>query len=315
MQNSRFWQFWFHINPKTIRQTIARVGDHRLPGLAAEMAYNSMLALFPGILAVITAIGIFQSLTETFNNLVQQISEIVPDQAMSLIEDFAAEISTSRDTGLFSISFAIAIWASSGALSAAMTALDQIHQIPPKMRRPFWKAKPISLLMTIGTILLVLTAIFLVFISDLIIRHVASQNDTFAPWVLTSWRLLSLPLALGIMSITFGFIYRFGPSRWQEGKPIMPGAILAAVFWALISNLFRFYVSNFGDYNRTYGAVGAVIVLLLWLYLSSLVLLIGDELNVVVGEAMLGRITPRPQERRAVQSALFNRGQRSRRSD
>ncbi|HEY9882032.1 MAG TPA: YhjD/YihY/BrkB family envelope integrity protein, partial [Thermosynechococcaceae cyanobacterium] len=84
-------------------------------------------------------------------------------------------------------------------------------------------------------------------------------------------------------------IYRFGPSRWTVGTPILPGAILAAIFWAVLSGLFRFYVTHFGSYNRAYGVIGAVIVLLLWLYLSSLVMLIGAQLNVTVGAAMQRR--------------------------
>jgi membrane protein len=91
---------------------------------------------------------------------------------------------------------------------------------------------------------------------------------------------------LSIVATAFAFIYRFGPSRWSHGTPIMPGALLAAISWAILSGLFRLYVSNFGNYNRAYGAVGAVIILLLWLYMSSLVLLLGDQLNVTVGEAM-----------------------------
>lgn len=286
MKSSRFIQFWRHITFKTIWKTIQRAAQNRLPGLAAEMAYNAMLALFPGILAVITAIGLFQPLTRTFNELVGQLSEVAPLEAMTIIQEFANDISGSRDRGLFSVSFAIALWASSGALSAAMTALDQIHQIPPREMRPFWKAKFISLCLTMGTIALLVVALTLVFVSDIIVRQIAMQSDVIKPWVLMVWRLLSFPLALWIMSITIGFIYRFGPSRWSPGKPIMPGAILAAVFWAVLSNLFRLYVANFGDYNRAYGAVGAVIILLLWLYLSSLVLLIADQLNVTVGEVM-----------------------------
>ncbi|MBW4655335.1 MAG: YihY/virulence factor BrkB family protein [Kaiparowitsia implicata GSE-PSE-MK54-09C] len=293
MRYWRFWHFWLNITPRTLGKTIQRAGQYRLPGLAAEMAYNTMLALFPAILAMITAIGIFQPLQRTFQGLVGNVSEVVPLQAMALIQEFADEISTSRDTGLFSVSFAIAIWASSGALSAAMNALDQIHQIPPNLRRPFWKAKLISLLLTVGTLLLLLVAIFLVFVSDLIIRNVAGQSDALQHWVLTGWRLLSFPLSLGIMALAFGFIYRFGCSRWEKGWPLMPGAIVAAVFWAIASNGFRVYVANFADYNRTYGAVGAVIVLMLWLYLTSLVLLFASALNVSVGESMMAKASDR----------------------
>jgi membrane protein len=169
-----------------------------------------------------------------------------------------------------------------------MSALDQIHQIPPPKMRPFWKAKIVSLGLTIGTILLLLMASTLIFISDVIINIVAVRSGKLEWGLLHIWQLLSLPLALGIVVLAFAFIYRFGPSRWTSGTPILPGAILAAAFWAILSSLFRFYVSQFGQYSRVYGAIGAVIVLLLWLYLCSLALLIGAQMNVTVGEEMRG---------------------------
>ncbi|MBE9177647.1 YihY/virulence factor BrkB family protein [Oculatella sp. LEGE 06141] len=290
--SSPFIRFFQHLNLRTVKTTIKHAGQQRLPGLASEMAYNTMLALFPAVLAVLTAIGLFEPLKTTFENLARQVSEVAPEEVLTLIQDFADDISTSRNSGLFSISFAIALWASSGALSAAMTALDQIHQIPPGRTRPFWKAKIISLILTIGSIVLLMLASMLVFVSDLIVKHVAQQSGSLETGVLTFWRLLTWPLALGIVSVAFAFIYRFGPSRWSAGKPLMPGAILAAISWAVISSLFRLYVSHFGNYNRAYGAVGAVIVLLLWLYLSSLIMLIGDQLNVTVGAAMREGMDP-----------------------
>jgi membrane protein len=257
----------------------------RLMGLSAEMAYNAMLALFPAILAVLTAIGLFEeSLQDTFRDLANQLSQVAPDQVLELIRAFRDEISRTKSSSLFSFSFLLAIWTASGALSAAMNALDQIHEIPSQQTRPFWKAKLISLGLTIGSIVLLVTASFLVFISGWLVGMVAQQSGVGI--LLTLWRLLSWPLALGIVATAFAFIYRFGPSRWTQGTPIMPGAVLAAISWAILSGLFRLYVANFGNYNKVYGAVGAVIVLLLWLYMTSLVLLLGDQLNVTVGKAM-----------------------------
>lgn len=285
MLKIRFVRFFRYISWDTLKKTFVRVGEGRLMGLASEIAYNAMLSLFPAILAVLTAIGLFEeSLQSTFKQLAVQLSKVAPDEALVLIRDFAREITQTKNTGLFSISFVVAIWAASGALSAAMTALDQIHQISPQQTRPFWKAKLISLGLTIGTIVLLLLASFLVFISDLILKFFVSESGL--SFLLTVWRLLSWPLALGIVSAAFAFVYRYGPSRWDSGTPMMPGAVLAAVSWAILSGLFRLYVSNFGNYNQAYGAVGAVIVLMLWLYMSALVLLIGDQLNVTVGKAM-----------------------------
>lgn len=285
MLSARFFRFFRYLNLTTLKRTFTRATQRRLTGLSAEMAYNAILALFPAVLAILTAIGLFEeSLQSTFHNLVSQLSEVAPYEVVELIRQFKQELTRTKSSSLFSFSFILAIWTASSAMSAAMNALDQIHKIPPEDMRPFWKAKLISLGLTIGSILFSVLACFLVFISDWLVKLLVVQSG--ASILLTLWRLLSWPLALGIIAIGCAFIYRFGPSHWNKGTPIMPGAILAAIAWAIVSALFRLYVTNFGNYNKVYGAVGAVIVLLLWLYMTSLVLLLGEQLNVTVGEAM-----------------------------
>jgi membrane protein len=118
---------------------------------------------------------------------------------------------------------------------------------------------------------------------------VVSGNSSLI-FLLYIWKLLRWPLALGIVATAFSFIYRYGTSVWKSGTPIIPGAMIAAVFWAILSALFRQYVANFGNYNKVYGAVGTVIVLMLWLWMSAAVLLIGDQLNVTVGEDIRSKL-------------------------
>ncbi len=287
MFKPRFVRFFRHLNWRTLKKTFARTTERRLLGLASEIAFNAILSLFPAILAVLTAIGLLaESLQATFKQLAVQLSQVLPEEALILIRDFATtEITNSKNSSLFSLSFVLAIWTASGAVSTAMTALDQIHQIPPEKMRPFWKAKLVSLGLTVGTMLLLVLASFLVFTSDLLLGMMVRGNDSLV-FLLHLWQLLRWPLALSIVAVAFSFVYRYGPSRWNPGTPMMPGAILAAVFWAILSALFRLYVANFGNYNKVYGAVGAVIVLMLWLSMSAAVLLIGDQLNVTVGEDM-----------------------------
>jgi membrane protein len=291
MPQPRFVSFFRHLNWRTFKKTIARTIKRRLLGLASEIAFNAMLSLFPAILAVLTAIGLLEeSLQNTFKQLAEQVSQVAPEEAMTLIKDFAnQEIAHSKNSGLFSLSFVIALWTASGAVSTAMTAFDQIHQIPAEKTRPFWKAKIISLGLTVGTILLLVLASFLVFLSDLLLGFVVSGNSSLI-FLLSIWKLLRWPLALGIVATAFSFIYRYGTSVWKSGTPIIPGAMIAAVFWAILSALFRQYVANFGNYNKVYGAVGTVIVLMLWLWMSAAVLLIGDQLNVTVGEDIRSKL-------------------------
>ncbi|MEB3211079.1 MAG: YihY/virulence factor BrkB family protein [Leptolyngbyaceae bacterium] len=284
----RFFKFFQYISPGVVREMIRRVSMQHLPGLASEMAFTEILALFPAILAIFTAIGLFETLKGRFLQMIGQLSGVVPSEAFRLIENFATEVSSDRNSSLFSVSFVLAIWISSSALGAAMRAMDQIHQIPPKKRRPYWKSKLIAIGLTVAVIILVVIATFLVFISNMLINHLleraAEQRDLLEQFGLVLFQAMTWPLVLLIMSSVFAFIYRFGPSRPSPGKPIFPGAVLAAASWAVMSWGFRLYVSQYGNYNRVYGAVGAVIILMLWLYISSLIMLIGDQLNVVVGE-------------------------------
>ena len=280
-----FVRFLSYINWHTVKVVTRSTFRQRLPSLASEMAYNSMLGLFPAILAFVTAIGLFRPLKSTFATLAARLSEVAPTGVPELIYGFESRIVDSQSRGLFSVSFLFALWASAGAMSAAMRSLDQMHQIPLRKRRPFWKARLVSISLTIGTIALLITASSLVFVSDLIVQQlVIRSTGEIGIWVSEIWRLFRWPLALGVMSVAFAFVYRFGPSRWSPGKPLMPGAILAASSWAVISGGFRLYVTHFG--NFVYSAVATVIVLLLWLWITSLVMLIGDLLNLTVGKAM-----------------------------
>jgi membrane protein len=298
MFKPRFLRFFRHLNWRTLKKTFARTMETRLFGLASEIAFNAMLSLFPAILALLTAIGLLaESLQNTFKQLATQLSQVLPEEALVLIRDFATtEITNSKNSGLFSLSFLLAIWTASGAVNTAMTALDQIHQIPREQIRPFWKAKLVSLGLTIGTMLLLVSASFLVFTSDWLLGMVARENGSLI-FLFEIWQLLRWPLALSIVAYAFGFIYRYGPSVWNSGTPMMPGAILAAIFWAMLSAMFRLYVANFGNYNKVYGAVGAVIVLMLWLSMSAAVMLIGDQLNVIVGEDMRSKLQSRSAEK------------------
>ncbi len=377
MGNFRFFLFFRYLNWFVVKKTIKRTFEARLMGLSSEIAFNTLLALFPTILAIFMAIGFFEdSLQRILEDLVRQYKNVVPVIVWDLLKNFVNEIAKTKSKRLFSISFIVAIWLSSGALSAAMRALDQITHIPRKKIRPFWQAKLISLFITLGSIFLLVIASFLVFLGDsivkiaieLMVKFQLTQTGTsllIILWRLLSWPIvlsvivitvafiyeiikspknikypikkiklivlviiisgiilliltgllvlvdhlmiglkfnynlasvlikissfLSWPVALIFVSIAFAFIYRIGVSYWQQGTPLLPGAILAAISWAIISGLFRLYVSNFGQYNKVYGAVGAVVVLMLWLQITSLLMLLGYQLNIIVGEIMLNQ--------------------------
>ena len=361
-----FIRFLSYINWQTIRKTIANTVENRLTGLSAEMAFNAMLGLFPAIITVLTAIGLFEkSVAATLGNLAIRFADIIPQQIWNLLLNFIEEARLSQGKNWFSLSFIAAIWIISGVIGSAINAIDRIDRVPYHKRRPFWKIKIIAILLTIGTIFLLILACFLLIVGDILLRVAFQQNLgqlllliwkifsvitifsiviitislvyrvqhyrrkqqkseekdmvitiivgvglifvqlvysififvrglivnfdvelTVSTFLVNIWRLLSFPLGLAIVAIAFATVYYYGCSYRLPRTPLIPGAILAAISWAIVSAVFRLYVAHFGVYNKVYGALGTAIVLLLWLYLSSLVMLLGEQLNVVVGATM-----------------------------
>lgn len=270
---------------------IRRSLQHRLSGLSAEIAYNAIFSLFPAILALLTAIGLLNLPETQLREVVRDLDGVVPREATALVQIVIDGLRGSSSQGLFSLSFGVAIWVSSSVMTSIMSALDQIHGLSRRQLRPFWKAKLVAIGLSVGTMVLLIGAVVTVFMGEmginLIAKTVAAQNDTvglplFATTLLWMGQMLSLPIALTIVGVSLGFIYRYGPSRWQHGTPLAPGVLVATGVWAIVSGGLRFYVSTFGNYNQAYGAVGAVIILLLWLYLSSFAMLIGAEVNAVL---------------------------------
>ena len=352
--------FWY-----ILRRTVACTINKRLAGLSSEMAFNAMLGLFPAIITILTAISLFEtSVKATLGDLAIHFEGIVPTEVWSLLWNFTEGVTLSQGKSWFSLSFITAIWIISGGIGSAINALDNIHQIPKRNRRPFWHNKLIAILLTIGTMILLIAASFLLLIGDFLLQIALEQNwgelllitweifsiitiftilsaalyiiyrlqrisarralknhstliglviigstilsqlvyssfifvqtliinanleEKVSSLLISIWRLLSFPSALGIVAIAFAFIYQFGTSSRAKGIPLLPGAILAAISWAIVSVVFRYYVFYAGMYHRIYGALGTVIILMLWLYLSSLVMLLGEQLNVILGEVI-----------------------------
>ncbi|GAB4224687.1 MAG: hypothetical protein Kow0049_00670 [Stanieria sp.] len=167
-------------------------------------------------------------------------------------------------------------------ISTVVYLINRIRKISFKISKKNNKYILIVLIFISGIVLTQIVYCLFLFVSSLIIN--SNLEKTFITLLVSIWRLLSFPLALGIIAVAFAFIYRFGTSYWSKGTPILPGAILASIAWVVVSGLFRLYVARVGVYNKIYGAIGTIIVLMLWLHLSSLVMLLGAQLNVIVKE-------------------------------
>ncbi len=249
-------------------------------GLAAQLAYFLILALFPFILVLVSLMGTFGS-PELASEVLAYFRKVMPEDAYEIIETFTGNIISGRAEapGLLSFGILFTIWAASGAFAALINALNRAYDV--QETRPFWKVRGIAILMMLGLSVLILAGVLLLVVGEPIGKTVANifgLGDLF----LFVWDIARWPAALFFMVFTVALLYYFAPDVNQPFRWITPGGLIGVLLWVLASVAFNFYVSNFGSYNKTYGSIGAVIVLLLYLYISSLTILFGATLNAIL---------------------------------
>ena len=267
--------------PELLKRTWVDMREDDVTGLAAQLSYYWFLALFPAILFVV-ALASFFPLTNYLDDLSRGLGPFVSPQVLELIQDQMRRIADSDHGGLLTFGILGAIWSSSAALVSIVGALNRAYDITEG--RPWWKVRLLAIALTLGLAVMVLLALTLVLVGPQAATWVADQTGLGASlkW---AWLVLQWPLVFLLIATAIGLLYYFGPDADQDWSWLTPGAVLATILWLLISLAFRFYVVTFTDYQTAYGPVGAVIVLLLWLYFTGLAILIGAELNAEIEHA------------------------------
>jgi membrane protein len=246
-------------------------------GLAAQLAFYLILALFPFLLVLVSLMGTFSS-PELAGEVLGYFREVTPDQVYGIVESYLSDIIAGNRPapGLFSVGLVLTLWSASGAFAALIAALNKAYDV--EETRPFWKVRGIALLMTLGLSVMMIIGVLLLVAGPPIGRGIADLLGLGEVFTLI-WNVVQWPVALSLMVFTVALLYYFAPDAEQPFRWITPGGLIGVLLWVLASVIFRFYVSNFGSYDATYGSIGAVIVLLLYLYISSLTILFGAELN------------------------------------
>src|SRR5688572_10083454 len=268
---------WTELFRRTIKDTI----DDDCLGLAAQLAYYFFLALFPAVLFVL-ALASFFPLGNFIDDTVRLLRPVAPADVLGLFEEQLRRISNADSGGILTIGVLGALWSSSAAVVAIIGSLNRAYDI--EEGRPWWKVRLTAIGLTIGLALLVLTSFTLIVAGPTIAERLATSLGlgTAFEW---TWKILQWPLAFALVSTAVGLVYYFAPDAEQDWAWITPGAVIGTLLWLIVSLIFKFYVANFADYNATYGAVGGVIVLLLWFYISGLAILVGAELNAEIEHA------------------------------
>ena len=264
----------------TLKATVQEFVRDDALGLAAQLAYYLILALFPFILFLVAVVDAFSSSSPQFvNELFGYLGRVMPAQVFDLIQTYTERTLRNEDTapGLLSVGILGAIWAASGAFSSLINALNRAYDV--QETRPFWKVKGIAILMTLGLSVLVFVGALLLVAGPSIgetIAEVFTLDDEFE----LVWNIARWPAALLFMVVTVALLFYFAPDAGQPFRWITPGGFVGVALWVLASVAFNLYLgSDFNSYNATYGSIGTVIVLLLYLYISSLTILFGATLN------------------------------------
>jgi membrane protein len=268
---------WKELLTRTAKETQA---DNGL-GLAAQLAYYFFLALFPALLILIALAGVFAD-AGLVERLVSMMSGAVPPDVVSIVRDQLIRISQGDQGGILTFGVLAALWSSSAAMVSLIDALNHAYDVEDS--RPWWKQRLVAIGLTVGIAVFIIASFALVLAGPEIADWLAARLGLGSIFVWT-WKILQWPLVFLLVALAFCLVYYFGPDVDQDFVYLTPGSVLATVLWVSGSLAFRFYVVNFGSYNETYGTIGGVMVLLLWLYLSGLVVIIGAEANAEIEHA------------------------------
>jgi len=265
---------WFELAKRVWNE----IGEDHMFGRAAELSYYFLLALFPLLIFLTSVIGIILgSGSGTRHALFNYLARIMPPAAFQLLDATMYEVTNSSGGGKLSFGLLAALWAASNGMSAITDSLNVAYDV--QERRPWWKQRLVAISLTLALSILIIAALVLVVAGGNIAEHIADAYG-FGSQFAIGWKIIQWPVVFGVMISAFALIYYFAPDRheisWQW---LTPGAVIGVVLWLLVSIGFRVYLQYFDSYSKTYGSLGAVIILMLWLYFTGAAVLIGGELN------------------------------------
>ncbi|HET9198882.1 MAG TPA: YihY/virulence factor BrkB family protein [Solirubrobacterales bacterium] len=263
----------------TLKRTLTEFREDNLTDWAAALTYYGLLSLFPALIAMVSLIGIFGDPQTTTSKLTEIITEIGPESGAETFEGPIKSITENQSAAGFAfvLGLAAALWSASGYVGAFTRASNIVYETPEG--RPFWKLRPLQIAVTLAMIVMMaLLAIGLV-LTGPVVEAVADPIGLSGTAV-DVWNVAKWPVMAAIFILMVDVLYYTTPNVKIRGfKWVTPGALVAIVVWAIASALFALYVSNFGSYDKTYGTLAGLVVLLLWFWITNLAILFGHQMN------------------------------------
>ncbi len=269
----------------TVKQLATESGKAALKddisGRSAQLAYYFFLSLFPGLIFFSSLLGLVARQGSHLQaQLMGAMAAVLPESASGMVSDIFTQITKGSGGGKFTFGVLAALWSATAGMSAVQDTLNAVHEV--EEGRPFWKRNLIALALTLGAVILGVVALAAFFFGNSIIGSFGSQSGLSGA-AAVGWKIVGWALTLFLLSVVFALTYYWAPDvdepKWQW---LTPGALAGILVWIAASLGFRLYLHYFDSYSKTYGSMGAVMVLLLWFYVSGFALLFGAEINSAV---------------------------------
>jgi membrane protein len=272
---------------KQLKELGARVIDDDITALAAQVAYYLILSFFPFLLLLLSILG-YSDLKS--NDVLVYLSQIMPKSTFDLIYTTVIDVFDKSSGNLLSLSILGLLWTGSSGFRAIIKGLNKAYD--EKETRAYWRTLLISILFMVGLALVIVAAVALVVFGQMIGGLLVVKFNVSSKFIL-NFDIVRYLVALFGMAFIFAALYHFTPCRRLTWKEVIPGAIFSTLGWLFSSLGFAYYVNNFNNYSSVYGGIGAVIVLMLWLYITSIIILLGGEINALLAFEREGKEKPK----------------------
>jgi membrane protein len=263
----------------TVKRTVTEFSEDNLSDWAAALTYYGLLSLFPALIALVSIVGLVGDPATTTKAITDMVTKLGPSSAADTFAGPIKSITSNRGTAgvLFIVGLATALWSASAYVGAFMRAANIIYETPEG--RPFWKLRPLQVLVTLVMIVMLALVAVSIVLTGPIVTAVAGPLGIGSTAV-SIWDIAKWPVLLAVMVTMFAVLFYSAPNVRLAGfKWVTPGALLAILLWLVASAAFAFYAANFGSYDKTYGTLGGLVCLLVWLWITNVALLLGMELN------------------------------------
>ncbi|HEX7293147.1 MAG TPA: YihY/virulence factor BrkB family protein [Solirubrobacterales bacterium] len=263
----------------TLKRTVTEFRDDNLSDWAAALTYYGLLALFPALLALVSLVGLFGDPEATTEKVTEVVTALGPESAVETFAGPIESITSNRGAAGLTlvIGLATALWSASAYVGAFIRASNVIYETPEG--RPFWKLRPLQLLVTLTMIVLIAVVALGLILTGPVVEAVAEPFG-LSGTAITVWDIAKWPVLAALFITLIAVLYYAAPNAKLRGfRWVTPGSLVAILIWLVASAAFALYVANFGSYDKTYGTLGGLIVLLVWLWITNLAILFGHQLN------------------------------------